>query len=427
MIQSLAKREVSTARTLMLASAGSALEFYDFVIFAFFTPVIAKLFFPPAMPEWNRLVQTYALFAAGYIVRPLGGIVMAHFGDTRGRKQIFTLSLLLMALPTLTIGLLPTFAAAGTAAPLLLLLMRMLQGMAIGGEAPGAWVYVAEHARPGTSGFAIGLLTGGLTGGILLGSIATLVLDLAFTPGTILQWAWRLPFLFGGFFGLCSVMLRRWLSETAVFQEIQQRKATSRTLPLRVLFDQYKKAILLSAGSTWLLTAAIVVVILLTPGFLQKGFGVAPRQAQLANLAGIAALTISTIAVGHATDRWGVRKLILPVVLVLVAGTYTLYYVAGHDKSLLIPAYFLAGLGAGCVAFTPIAMIRAFPPEVRFTGLSFSYNVAYAIFGGLTPVAISWLAGITSLGPAHYMAAVAAIGVVSLLASPVADSTRPNL
>jgi MFS family permease len=133
-------------RTLSLASLGGALEFYDFVIFVFFTGIIGKLFFPPDLPDWLRQLQVFGIFAAGYLARPLGGIVMAHAGDLHGRKRMFTLSVLLMAIPTLLIGLLPTYQTIGIAAPLLLLAMRVMQGAAIGGEAPGGWVFVAEHA-----------------------------------------------------------------------------------------------------------------------------------------------------------------------------------------------------------------------------------------------------------------------------------------
>jgi MFS family permease len=132
-------------KTLTLAALGGALEFYDFIIFVFFAAVVGELFFPADIPEWLRQVQTFGIFAAGYLARPLGGIIMAHFGDLVGRKKMFTLSILLMALPTLAIGLLPTYASVGIVAPLLLLLMRILQGAAIGGEVPGAWVFVAEH------------------------------------------------------------------------------------------------------------------------------------------------------------------------------------------------------------------------------------------------------------------------------------------
>ena len=168
-------------RRLAPASLGGVLESHDFLIFVF-AGTIGQLFFPPDQPDWLRQVQTYGLFAAGYLARPLGGVVMAHFGDTAGRKRVFALSVLLMAVPTLLIGLMPTYARIGPLAPLLLLVMRLLQGAAIGGEAPGGWVFVAEHAPPGRTGLALGLLTGGLTGGILLGSLVAALLTLLAGP-----------------------------------------------------------------------------------------------------------------------------------------------------------------------------------------------------------------------------------------------------
>ena len=153
-------------RTLALAALGGALEFYDFVIYVFFATVIGQLFFPPSIPDWLRQLQTFGIFAAGYLARPLGGVVLAHFGDLVGRKRMFTLSVMMMALPTLTMGLLPTYASIGIAAPVLLLLCRLLQGAAVGGEVPGAWVFVSEHVPPRHVGYACGLLTGGLVAGL---------------------------------------------------------------------------------------------------------------------------------------------------------------------------------------------------------------------------------------------------------------------
>ncbi len=147
-------------KTLTLAALGGALEFYDFIIFVFFAAVVGELFFPADIPEWLRQVQTFGIFAAvGLPGASAGGIIMAHFGDLVGRKKMFTLSILLMALPTLAIGLLPTYSSVGIIAPLLLLLMRILQGAAIGGEVPGAWVFVAEHVPEKRIGIACGTLT----------------------------------------------------------------------------------------------------------------------------------------------------------------------------------------------------------------------------------------------------------------------------
>jgi MFS family permease len=405
-------------RTLSLASLGGALEFYDFIIFVFFVGVIGKLFFPASLPDWVRQIQTFGIFSAGYLARPLGGIVMAHFGDTQGRKRMFTLSILLMAIPTLLIGFLPTYQSIGVAAPLLLLAMRVMQGIAIGGEAPGAWVFVAEHARRGHVGFAVGLLTTGLSGGILLGSLVATGINTAFSTDQILGGYWRLPFVIGGVFGLIAMLLRRWLQETPVFEEMRRRAAISRVLPLQIALRSHRGAIAVSVVSTWMLTAAIVVVILMTPSLLQNLFGVAPHDAMLANLAGSAALCVSTVAVGAATDRFGIRRVSIPLLLLLIAATYALYLGAGRLPSALLALYLLAGIGAGAAVLTPIVMVRAFPPAIRFTGVSFSYNIAYALFGGVTPLFVSWISHINRLGPAHYVAVVAVLGLLAILRSP---------
>lgn len=155
----------SDVKVLTLSALGGALEFYDFIIFVFFAKAIGQLFFPPDMPEWLRQLQTFGIFAAGYLARPLGGIIMAHFGDLLGRKKMFTLSIFLMSVPTLLIGLLPTYQSWGYGAAIALVLMRMLQGAAVGGEVPGAWVFVSEHVKKHHVGLACGSLSAGLVGG----------------------------------------------------------------------------------------------------------------------------------------------------------------------------------------------------------------------------------------------------------------------
>lgn len=414
-------------RTLFLASLGGALEFYDFIIFVFFTTVIGKLFFPTSLPDWMRQIQIFGIFAAGYLSRPLGGIVMAHFGDTRGRKRIFTLSVLLMAIPTLFIGFLPTYRSIGVAAPLLLLAMRVMQGIAIGGEAPGGWVFVAEHARTGKVGFAVGLLTSGLSCGILLGSLVATGLNMTFTQAQISDGIWRIPFMLGGIFGFIAMLLRRWLEETPVFEEMRRRATISQGLPLHIILRSHGRAIASSILSTWMLTAAIVVVILMTPSLLQNLFRLTPHDALLANLAGTAALCLSTAAVGAATDRFGIRSVSIPLLLLLIAATYGLYIGAERLPSALLPLYVFAGIGVGGVVLVPLVMVRAFPPGVRFTGVSFSYNISYAVFGGITPLLASWLAHLNRLGPAHYVAAVTLFGLLAILMAPTTLSVEEEI
>ncbi|BCL74780.1 MFS transporter [Jeongeupia sp. HS-3] len=398
-------------RTLTLSALGGALEFYDFVIYVFFAAVIGNLFFPPDMPDWLRLLQTFGIFAAGYLARPLGGIIIAHFGDKLGRKKMFTLSIFLMAVPTLAIGLMPTYASIGIAAPLLLLLFRVMQGAAIGGEVPGAWVFVAEHAPANRTGIAVGTLTAGLTAGILLGSLVAAAINTRYSPEDVAGYAWRIPFILGGVFGFFAVYLRRFLQETPIFKELHANKALADGLPLKATLREHASAVVVTMLLTWVLSAAIVVVILYTPTYLQKVQHIAPALALQANSLATLALTLGCIVFGAAADRFGARSTMLIGFIGLFASSYHFYTgLPGTDSTLLVN-YTLTGFFVGAIATVPFVAVRAFPAAVRFTGLSFSYNVAYAIFGGLTPMLLTLWVQRDALAPGHYIAAIALLGI----------------
>ena len=398
-------------KTLTLAALGGALEFYDFIIFVFFAAVVGELFFPADIPEWLRQVQTFGIFAAGYLARPLGGIIMAHFGDLVGRKKMFTLSILLMAVPTLAIGLLPTYAAIGIAAPLLLLLMRILQGAAIGGEVPGAWVFVAEHVPEHRIGIACGTLTAGLTVGILLGSVVATQVNTHFSSQAVHDYGWRIPFLLGGVFGLVAMYLRRWLQETPVFLEMQQRKALAQELPVKSVVVRHQKAVIISMLLTWLLSAGIVVVILMSPVWLQKQYGLAPALTLQANSVATIMLCVGCLLSGYLVDRVGASKTFIVGSVLLACSSGLFYHLAGEHPTRLFLLYGLVGLCVGVVGAVPYVMVRAFPAEVRFTGISFSYNVSYAIFGGLTPIAVTLLMNVSPMAPAWYVLALSLVGL----------------
>lgn len=417
----------SDARTLALAALGGALEFYDFVVFVFVAIPLSQLFFPHDSLPWLAQVQVYGIFAAGYLARPLGGIVMAHYGDKLGRKRMFTLSVFLMAVPTLGIGLLPVYAQVGMLAPLLLLLLRVVQGIAVGGEVPGAWVFVAEHVPPRRIGFACASLTSGLTVGILLGSLVAAGINRSLSPEALLDYGWRLPFLAGGVFGFLAVWLRRWLSETPVFEAMHARRELVAGLPLAQVVARHRPAVLLSMLVTWMLTAAVVVLILMTPTLVQSAFHVAPARAFLGNNVASFALAVGCLFYGGLSDRIGpARALLLGAGGLLLAG-YALYLDLAAGGAHFVVLYALAGFAVGVVGVVPVLMVLAFPPAVRFSGLSASYNVAYALFGGLTPPLIGLLVkrfGV--LAPAHYVAATAVLGMAVALVLLRRPQTQPS-
>ncbi len=400
-------------KTLVLAALGGALEFYDFVIFVYFTKALGLLFFPKNMPEWVAQLQVFGIFAAGYLARPLGGVVMAHFGDRRGRKRMFTLSVFMMAVPTLAIGLLPTYDKVGVLAPVLLLFLRIVQGIAIGGEVPGAWTFVAEHAPVGRVGFACASLASGLTAGILIGSLIATWINHAFGPQGMLDFGWRVPFLIGGAFGFFAVYLRRWLSETPVFLAMREQKQLVREWPLRRVLASHLHGVVLSMLVTWLLTAAIVVIILMTPTLVQKSFHIDESRAFLGNSLASFFLCLSTVGAGLLVDWLGRGRALLIGSLGVLFSSYALYADLNQGGEHFLLLYSIAGAFVGVVGAVPAVMVAAFPPAVRFSGLSFSYNVAYAVFGAATPPLIAYLAKqMGGMAPSYYVMGTAVVGVL---------------
>jgi MFS family permease len=413
-------------RTLGLSALGGALEFYDFIIFVFFATVIGHLFFPPDMPDWLVMIQTFGIFAAGYLVRPLGGVILAHYGDRYGRKRVFAFSILLMALSTLGMALMPTYATIGVAAPIILVVLRMLQGAAIGGEVPGAWTFVAEHVPFRHVGLACGFLTSGLSFGIMLGSLIATAINSIFTPEDVAGYAWRIPFLLGGAFGLFAVYLRRWLEETPIFTEMKNSKSLSQELPLSLVLKNHKRGIIVSALLTWVLSAAIVVTTLMTATFLQKLYGYTALESLAGTSFGTLFLIVGVIAAGALIDRVGSGKFFMCASVFFGAATFTFYTYAGVSLMTMFVLYGVMGLAVGMVGAVPYVMVRAFPATVRFTGLSFAYNVSYAIFGGLTPIAVTTALAINPMAHAYYLVFIAvlafAIGVYLYLQGDKVES-----
>ena len=373
-------------KTLGLSSLGGALEFYDFIIFVFFTQYISMHFFPQELSPFWRDLNTYGTFAAGYLARPIGGIVMGHFGDKLGRKNMFMLSILLMVVPTFSLAVIPTFESIGYLAPLFLLLVRIFQGIAIGGELPGAWVFVREHSPQKHKSLYLGVLTASVVGGILLGNIVALILSLSFSAQEMKEWGWRIPFFIGGVFGIISIYLRKFLSETPVFQQMKQDKALEK-FPLKEVLKTSKKGVILSMFSTWVLAGCIVVLVLFMPNFMQKVLELSSIQKSLVQMGGILSLVFGCVFAGACADRLGISRCYKAFSVILALASLLFFYNLYQLKSEVgtIITYVLACFGVAVVIFTPIVMCEVFEAKFRFSGISFAYNIGYAIAGSFTP------------------------------------------
>lgn len=401
-------------KVLGLSSLGGILEFYDFIIFVFFVNIISSLFFPSTLSPFWASMNTYGAFAAGYFARPLGGIIMAHFGDKTGRKKMFMLSILLMVIPTFALGIMPTFESIGYGAPVILLVIRILQGIAIGGELPGGWVFVYEHSSRDSLGMQLGIFTSAVVSGILLGSIVTLGINISFTQEEIREYAWRIPFILGGIFGVISLFLRRFLNETPVFKEILALKQTQ-SFPIKEVLRTAKKGVIKSSLTTWILTGCVIITVLLTPNLLAEIFKLNPVSKVAYQVIAIFFLVSGNIFGGILNDKIGIKKASIFFGIALLIFSLCFYYGVAHKLYLdfVLLMYFLMAFSAGIMVYTPIVMLQSFSASIRYSGISFSYNISYAIFGGLTPIFFAWAKGsgeIMYIG--YYMMILAFLAII---------------
>jgi len=383
-MRSLGKKDF---KILSLSSLGGTLEFYDFIIFVFFAQYISQNFFPTHLSDFWKMFNTYGIFAAGYLARPLGGIVMAHFGDKFGRKNMFMLSILLMVIPTFALAFVPGFESIGYTCIILLVLVRIFQGIAIGGELPGAWVFTYEHAPTNKKRTYLGILTASVVGGILLGSIVFLLMNKFFSQAELFEWAWRVPFFLGGIFGIISIYLRKFLSETPIFEQMKKEQALEK-FPLKEVLKRAKKSVLVSMLITWVLTACIVVLILILPSYLAGILGIDKSTQSYLQMAAIIAISSGCVMSGILSDKIGVFKAC--ILFAVLFGFFSfLCFNALYTKDAVFEnvakLYLLTCFFAGIMNFCPIIMSEIFEAKIKFSGLSFAYNIAYAIAGGITP------------------------------------------
>jgi MFS family permease len=403
-------------RTLALASLGSALEYYDFTVFVFFAAVIGQVFFPPGMPEWLRQAQAFAIFAVGFLVRPLGGVVIAHFGDRYGRKKLFVFTLLMMALPTLLIGFLPTYAMVGFWAPVLLLAMRILQGLAVAGEVPGSAVFVSEHVPGSRVGMACASLFGALYFGLFLGALAGALTSSLMDKESLNAYGWRLAFIAGGVFGLVSVYLRRFLEETPLFEEVKATKQLAKSVPLKLVVKHHLAACFLVLGLALLLSEVITVLFQFMPTFLQTHYKIAKDVVFQANTTAIVVLAVMNPLWGWLGDRIGLGRALALGAALTAAGTWWFFQqldaIAAGNVS-LFTAWAMVAVPAGFIGLIPGIAAVVFPTEVRFTGFAFPYNVGAAVFAGLTPLAVTYVVkDFGPTAPANLVACACALGMV---------------
>jgi MFS family permease len=413
MQSSSAEAEWRAKRNIRLGSLGAALEYYDFVVYLYVATLIGQAFFPADMSPTMRLVQTFAIYSTGLLIRPVAGILIARVADRVGRKRLFILTVVVMSVATLCIGLLPTYDQIGVLAPALLLLLRVAQGCAVGGEIPAAAVFVTEHARPDGVARAGAFQQMTAYSGFLLGAAAAFVAGLVamhLTPD-LPSLAWRLPFLVGGVLGVVAIYLRRRIDETPAFVRETIEEGKRPAAPVREVLGKHRRAVMFAVLLVVALTLVNVTYFNFWPTYLQTVLGYSSTTSLAASLISIAGAMVSMPAWGYVADRFGWSRMLLWAGLSTAVTTAVLLVVLPTlppGSGLAIWIQLPAALSAGGIAASAPGLVSViFPTGVRQTGFSLPYNVVVAVLGGFLNLILVWLVASVGLGAPMYVVLVA--------------------
>jgi len=421
------KTEKKGFRDTAAGIVGNVLEWYDFAAFGFLAPYIAIAFFP-SDNEFAGLIKTFAIFAVGYLMRPLGAVLFGHIGDRVGRREALLLSVIMMIVPTILLGMLPTYAAVGITAPILLLLLRLIQGLSIGGEFTASATFVSELAPQGRKGLHASLTMLGAILGILLGSGVAMVLSDTLGEEAMTDWAWRLPFLMGIILGAVAFWMRRSMSSSPEMSDIHAGK-DDREHPLIDVLKNHRPAVLRLSSVVLMQGASFYVVFVWLSTYLKEIVQQPVSNPLLLNTIGLACLLPVIPLAGWLSDRFGRRALLMTAGIGILLCSWPLFIVfqQGEDGMILVGLVIFALLIGMAQGPTPAMMTELFPPEVRLTGIGIGYNVTLALFGGTAPLISTWLisATETTIAPAFYLMAAAAISLVGAFGLP-GPQTQPT-
>lgn len=381
--QSLKSKFKSKAlKNTLYASLGGILEFHDFMLFVFFTSVFKQIFFPPTSDFWAE-VGVWTIFGVGYLVRPLGAVIFAHFGDTKGRKQIFYLTMLFVIAPSFILAFLPTYETLGIYATIALLLIRVIQGLAVGAEVSGAWVFVSEFVSEKYKSLALGFISATLTFGLFIAALVSLFINEVFSPDEVKDFAWRLPFILGGIFGIFACFLRSKLSETPEYEKLKKEKALL-SFPLIEALKTHKLAMCVCVLMSVVLSSGVATLTIIPQKF-EPLFHFDRTQSLLYSNLAILCVIVGSFVQGLVAHFFGNFK---TCIFFSLAFAFFGVMLSFYDENFLF-YYLIACFMQGIITFAPIFMTRVFKANLRFSGLSFAYNVSYAVLIYFTPFVIN--------------------------------------
>ncbi len=395
---------------------GNILEWYDFTLYGYLAVILSQLFFP-SENETISLLASFGAFAVGFFFRPLGSVLFGYIGDKYGRKKALILSIFLMAIPTFLIGLLPTYQQIGILAPILLTFFRILQGLSTGGEYTTSVTFVVEHAPKDRRGFfgSINLL--GAVIGIMFGSLMGGFLTSTFDKEILLDWGWRVGFLFGIVLAIVGIYIRKNTSETPEFLAIEEENKTKN--PLLKTFVHHPKEFLISIIYSSLQGVAFFLLFVYMPTFYIKVLKIEMSKALFINSFAMFVLVILIPIMAHLSDKYGRKPFLLAsTFLYSVASVFLFKAILSGDIKIVVMSHVaFAVISSLFMSILPTFLVENFPPDVRNTAFSVGYNISLGIFGGTVPMVATLLIQKTGVlySPAVYLSVVAFICFLTTL------------
>ncbi|MEO0796230.1 MAG: MFS transporter [Verrucomicrobiota bacterium] len=406
------KRE---SRNILAGSVGNVMEWFDFAVYGFFAPVIGAQFFPSENPV-TSLLAAFGVFASGFLARPIGAAFFGHLGDRKGREVVLRWSVILMGVSTCLLGLLPTYEMIGVAAPILLTLLRLVQGFSVGGEYTGSVIYLVERAPIGRRGLIGGWSNFGAVAGFLIGSAVGALITATISKDDIATWGWRVPFILGiSIMGL-AVFFRRKLEKR------DDDEVVDLPLPLLMAIKTEWRTMLKIAGIILMANVGFYMMFVYVTTYLSEHFGVSMALALEIDTAAMATLLVFVPLAAWISDKIGRKPVLFAAAIGGLVLTVPLFLAIQHDDPVLI--FFgqvgfalIIGASTGANAATLVEITRA---PYRCTVISVAYNLTLAIFGGTTPMVATWLIASTGniMTPAYYIMGMAVITIGTLLCIP---------
>lgn len=416
-----------TRRKVVAASfIGNFVEWFDYAVYGYLAVTITAVFFPEADPQ-TGLMLTFALFAISFLVRPLGGFVWGHLGDRIGRRTALSWSILIMSAATFCIALIPSYATIGIWAPILLLIIRVVQGFSASGEYAGASAFLVEYAPANRRGLYAAVVPASTAAGLLLGSLVAALLTGLLEPGQMQEWGWRLPFLLAAPMGLIGRYIRTKLEDSPVFKELAKEDDVIKA-PVSSLFKDHWRQLIQAVGAVLLNAVGFYVILSYMPTYLSQELGMDETASYVATTVALLTYIGFIFLTGMLSDRLGRKKVLMSASILFVVLTVPAFMLldTGNFIIILLVQVLLGGMLSLNDGTLPSYLAEMFPTRVRYSGFAVSFNLSNALFGGTAPFVATLLIATSGslLAPGWYLMGAAVISLVAVACS-VETSKKP--